>query len=164
MDFVDPRWEGLQGGYRVAYDPRPALLRLERGDRSAWGDLWDNLHHQGDVGEASYAALVALVRTHTEQNQREENFYSLAACIEECRTKGANPALSDWLKASYDEAWQRLASMAVGDFQSASKPEIVDGILSVMAFYKGRRVLGEIASPNYTEEERSQMLRAYFEE
>jgi hypothetical protein len=53
MDLNDARWRGLKGGYKMPYDPRPALQRLaagvERG--AAWDELWQELFHQGDVGE-----------------------------------------------------------------------------------------------------------------
>ena len=53
LDFKDERWVGLQGGYRMPFDPRPGLLRLESGNNleAAWAELWEQLHHQGDVGE-----------------------------------------------------------------------------------------------------------------
>lgn len=59
ISFDDPRWDDLEGGYRIEYDPRPALLTLEDSpdDPDAWAELWEELHHQGDVGEASYAAV-----------------------------------------------------------------------------------------------------------
>jgi hypothetical protein len=40
------------GGYRTAFDPRPALQNLESNVRvkEAWQELWEGLHHQGDVG------------------------------------------------------------------------------------------------------------------
>jgi len=43
---------------------RAGLQRLAAGmDRdAAWAELWQGLHHQGDVCEASYAAVPHLVR------------------------------------------------------------------------------------------------------
>ena len=63
MHYDDPRWRTLAGGYRTPYAPTPALARFESGTRLAetWDELWNELHHQGDVGEASYAAVPALV-------------------------------------------------------------------------------------------------------
>lgn len=55
----------MEGGYRLPYDPRPALDRLATVDvAAAWAELWQELYHQGDVGEASYAAVPELVRLH----------------------------------------------------------------------------------------------------
>ena len=57
--FDDKRWEGLKGGYKVLYDPRPALRELESGSpvEPIWKELWEDLHHQGDIGEASYCSV-----------------------------------------------------------------------------------------------------------
>jgi hypothetical protein len=57
----DRKWKELLGGYKVPYDASHALRRLERG-ADAWKELWEELHHQGDLGEASYAAVPKLVR------------------------------------------------------------------------------------------------------
>ena len=75
MDLNDARWSELKGGYRIAYDPPPALAKLERdaGDAEAWEELWNELHHQGDVGEASYASVPELVRIHREHEGRGWN-------------------------------------------------------------------------------------------
>jgi hypothetical protein len=52
MDYDDPRWADLCGGYRLPYDPRNALRSLEANTNvaEAWTDLWNGLHHQGAVG------------------------------------------------------------------------------------------------------------------
>ena len=64
IEFNDKRWEGLKGGYKQPYDPRSALRRIEAGEPSDadWKELFDELHHQDDGGEASYAAVPHLVR------------------------------------------------------------------------------------------------------
>jgi hypothetical protein len=43
----DTRLGELQGGYRVPFDPRPAIaaLAFDPGDREAWDSLWEELHH-----------------------------------------------------------------------------------------------------------------------
>ena len=63
LSLDDPRWRTLRGGYRVPYDPTPALRRLaaEWVNEPAWEELWNELHHQGDLDEASYAALTVIV-------------------------------------------------------------------------------------------------------
>jgi hypothetical protein len=54
----DQRWSTLKSGYRMPFDPRPLVSQLEDAQHveEAWSELWDELHHQGDVGEVSYAA------------------------------------------------------------------------------------------------------------
>jgi hypothetical protein len=85
MDQNDQRWSGLRGGYGEPYDARNAIRRLSENDVSAWDELWQELYHQGDVGEASYAALCALVRVHQAQAIPDWNIYAFAAAIEEAR-------------------------------------------------------------------------------
>jgi hypothetical protein len=67
----DDHWQRMLGGYRVPIDPRPAFakLRTDVADADAWKWLWNELHHQGDVGEASYAAVPILVSIYLEANQ-----------------------------------------------------------------------------------------------
>jgi len=61
LSFDDNRWEQLLGGYRTQFDPRAAFSKLESNIQceDAWDELWEGLHHQGDVGEASYAAVAS---------------------------------------------------------------------------------------------------------
>lgn len=61
LSLTDPIWLELQGGYRMPYDASKALAQMEGGE-SVWDELWNELHHQGDVGVASYAAIPQLVR------------------------------------------------------------------------------------------------------
>ena len=85
MEFDDPQWDRLQGGYRIPYDPRNALRALEQGNgtEAAWQELWNELYHQGDVGEASYAAVPHLVRIHALRGVPDANTYALVALIEQ---------------------------------------------------------------------------------
>jgi hypothetical protein len=64
LSLDDKRWQNLEGGYRTQFDPRPSLSKLDTSNdtTAAWRDLWEGLHHQGDVGEASYAAVPHLAR------------------------------------------------------------------------------------------------------
>jgi hypothetical protein len=80
---VDPDFE-LIGGYRVPYDPFPALERIQFSRQEAIDELWENLYHQGDVGTASYAAVPALV---------EAGELSLVSAIEVARREEHNPDL-----------------------------------------------------------------------
>jgi hypothetical protein len=59
LDFDHERPSRLLDGYRIPYDPRRALHALEAGGdvAAAWGELWNDLHHQGDIGEGSFAAV-----------------------------------------------------------------------------------------------------------
>ena len=152
----DAQWAGLHGGYRVPYDPRPALARLKRGDTLAWDELWQELHHQGDVGDASYAAVPELVRIQAARGGADWNTFALAATIEEARRSGRNPKLPGWLVEDHKAAWDRLGAMALAAFPSASGDELISSILAVLAWSKDKASLGCMAM--LTEDERQEML------
>ena len=110
IELDDPRWEGLTGGYRLLYDPRPALRALEAdaNRKDLWDELWNELHHQGDLGEASYAAVVALVRIESGRRRFGSNLFALAATIEVERHRKGNPPIPAWLELGCHVARARI--------------------------------------------------------
>lgn len=97
LSLTDKRWTKLVGGYRTVFDPRPSLHNLESNVhvKEAWHEVWEELHHQGDVGEASYAAVPHLVRIHGERKLDDWNTYALVAVIELARGKDKNPEVPE---------------------------------------------------------------------
>ena len=137
----DDRWASLTGGYRTKYDPRPALQKLDLGSdaKAAWEELWDELHHQGDVGEASYAAVPRLVEIYRKHPALDWNTYALVAIIELARTRSGNPAIPDWLSTHYFNAIGQLAKIGATEFFRTDDPETLRAILSIMALARGLR-------------------------
>lgn len=84
----------------MPFDPRPPLQKLESQQDTAatWKELWEELHHQGDVAEASYAAVPELVRIHRNGSAGDWNLYAIVASIELARTESQNPEVPDWLR------------------------------------------------------------------
>jgi hypothetical protein len=145
MDLADEHWADLQGGYRRPYDVRPALRRLASGDDAVWEEFWQELYHQGDVGEASYAAIPEIVRAYAGHVRPDWNLFALAATVEEARHTAANPAPPAWLTADYETAWQQLEVHALAEFPTASSDELIRSILAVLALAKGKRRLARTA-------------------
>lgn len=85
----------LIGGYKIPYDPNPALEKLAFDRSSALYELWENLYHQGDVGSASYAAVPKLVKA---------GELSLVAAIEVARHEPHNPGVPSSLLQAYEQA------------------------------------------------------------
>lgn len=122
-----------------------------------WDEFWEALHHQGDVGEASYAAIPAIVRIYAEHSTRPDwNVYAFAATVEEARHGNDNPAMPDWLAAEYERGWTELEARALAELPSASDDELVSSIMAVLALAKGKRTLARMAL--LTEDERKEML------
>ena len=159
MNLDDPQWSRLLGGYRVPYDPRKALVALEQGDEteSAWEELWNELFHQGDVGEASYAAVPHLVRIHAARAVADWNTYALVAAIEIARRSGHNPELPASLSDAYQAAWREIVTLGLRDLETAEDPSLVTSILGVIAIGKGQFALGQLAV-DFDESERREMI------
>jgi hypothetical protein len=144
MNFDDPRWAQLRGGYKMPYNPRPALRQLEReGNRKeAWEELWNELHHQGDIGEASYAAIGALVDLEKRHRGLGTNLYALAATIEVERFRKSNPPVPTWLDLDYRRAWTDLANLALEDLRSSDDRQRIRTALAVVALARHQTKLG----------------------
>ena len=89
LSFDDERWNRLIGLYKIPFDPRPSLRKLESQQDVAatWEELWDELHHQGDVGDVSYATVPELIRIHRKGSAADWNLYAMVAIIELARTE-----------------------------------------------------------------------------
>lgn len=145
LSLEDKKWQELHGGYRVPYDVSVAL-RLMQDGIDVWDELWDELHHQGDVDMASYAAVPQLVRIASDGARRDWNFYGLLATIEVARHRKANPEVPAWLKADYDYAWTQAAALASTDIDSNNDSPTTRAILGVLALAKGELKLGALLS------------------
>lgn len=143
LNYDDPKWNELSGGYGD-YNPITALIKLENDEdvEEAWAELWEELHHQGDIGTASYAAVPHLVRIHKAKRNPDWNLYALVSVIEIERNRKTNPVLPDWLKESYQDAWKILFETALSDLPNAKDEITVRVILGVIALAKGMLKLG----------------------
>ena len=104
MRFLEnTRWKTLKSAYRSTYDPRGVLRRLaEQPSEAAWNELWNELHHQGDVDDASYAALPVLAEIHQKSRALGWNVYGLCATIETERHRKTNPPLPALVQDEYE--------------------------------------------------------------
>ena len=143
LALTDERWQQLHGGYRIPYDASAPLIQLEAG-RDVWNELWDELHHQGDVGEASYAAVPHLVRIAQGMAVRDWNAYALVALIEIERHRKTNPPLPLWLQSDYETAWRDIVALALSDLTAATDSLTVQSAISVVAVGRGQRKLGAL--------------------
>ena len=145
LSLDDPKWSDLLGGYKTPYDPSHALRSLENGEDS-WGELWEQLHHQGDVGEASYAAIPHIVRIARSLPSCDWNFYGLVSTIEIERHRKCNPPIPDWLAPAYADAIRDLLELALRDLPRVDNPDTVRSIFGAIALAKGDLKLGALIS------------------
>lgn len=154
LSLSDPRWETMTAGYKVPFDPRPLLQKLETGQNSAktWEELWTELYHQVDLGDASFAAIPHLVRICGKRKTIDWNTYAIVTIIEVACGKGVNPDVPKWLKEDYFRAIQKLAQKGTKEILRTDNADEIRAILSVIAIAKGLRIIGRILV-NYSEEE-----------
>ena len=154
LAFSDRRWGKLEGGYRLPFDPRPVLAKLRAGRdvSKSWHSLWEDLHHQGDVGTASYAAIPHLVKIHRRRGKADWNTYALVAVVELARTAGKNPKIPAFLNQSYFGSIRELADLGAREILKAKDPGTIRAILSVLAIAKGARTHAKFLI-NYSESE-----------
>ncbi len=160
MKLSDATWRTLHGAYGKPYDPRVALQKLEsEGDADEpWSELWENLHHQGDIGEASFAAIPTISDLMARGKPTSWNGFALSATIEACRDRRGNPNLPEWLDQSYREAWQKLFDAALRALADAENDLLVRSAIAVVAIQKGQKSISQIALMG--EDERCEMLDA----
>ena len=98
MELTDKIWQELEGGYRNLYDASNPLSQFENTNepeiiKKIWEELWNELHHQGDVGIASYLAVPQLIRIGIKKDLFDWNLLGLCTVIEQQRHLGDNPDL-----------------------------------------------------------------------
>ena len=147
LPYSDPKWKEMNGGYRtIPYDPTSALKRLEDEGNvdDVWEELWEELHHQGSVGEASYAAVPHLVRIQKEKRSLNWNLYALVGTIEIARWQKGGPQVPDWLATSYRDALKDLAEIAASELMRNDDPLTIRSILGFLTFFRGLRKFGAL--------------------
>jgi hypothetical protein len=154
LSLKDKRWPELLGGYRTPLDVRPLLSRLEneRDTISVWKELWNELHHQGDVGEASFAAVPHLVRICHKREIVDWNTFAIVAIIELAREEGMNPDVPKWLEEDYFHAIRELAEIGAAEVLRTNEPDTLRAMLSIVAIERGLRTHGKFLV-NYSEDE-----------
>ncbi len=160
LAWTDERWYTLRSGYRDLYNPSEALQALEQGDFTlAWDELWNNLIYKRDVDTAAYASVPEIVRIAWQLKLADWNAFALIATIEEARLNNdRNPPIPEWLMDAYERAWIDMATLALQIYPKAEDPALVTSLLSVLAFAKGKTVVGTYAV-GLIEDEQAPLLR-----
>ena len=127
MDLNDQIWQTLEGGYRIPYDVSIILKKLEatsdtRAINHIFLELWDNLHHQGDVGVASYFSSIFLIDISIRKNSLDWNYIGLCLIIEHCRRSDNNPKLPTQFNDDYFNALSRFEEYLLNNFKAIDNP------------------------------------------
>jgi hypothetical protein len=123
-------------------------------------ELWQEVHHEGDVGPGSFVAVPHLVRIYRLRGILDWNTYAVVATIELARGKGRNPDVPDWSREAYDKALRELADTGLQELPRAADKETVRSILGILAIVHGARTYGRILV-EFTEDEVMALEQAF---
>jgi hypothetical protein len=148
MTLNDKLWKELQGGYKTDYDASVPLRQLEeakdeKGIKKVYDELWNELHHQGDVGLASYLALPQLVRIAKIKRLFDWNLLGLCTVIELQRHRGNNPPLPTEHTDYYEDGLKELKQFIISNIGTEKDEMTLRVALSALATCSGQIKLGK---------------------
>jgi hypothetical protein len=148
INLNDKIWKDLKGGYKVPYDVSVPLKILEESNdakdiKRIWDELWNELHHQGDVGLASYLALPQLTRIGLSKHLIDWNLLGLCCVIEQQRHLTNNPILPKEYHDYYNNGLKELKRLALDCINLDLDDITYIYALSALATSTGRIKLGK---------------------
>ena len=148
MTLDDKIWKELKGGYKITYDVSVPLRQLENTTdkkeiERILDELWNELHHQGDVGLASYLAVPQLVRIAESKGLFDWKVYGLCAVIEQQRQLGTNPPVPTEYNDYYKNGLAELNKFVISNIDRGQDESDLRVILSTIATCKGQAKLGK---------------------
>ncbi|MBL0335939.1 MAG: hypothetical protein IPP73_11750 [Chitinophagaceae bacterium] len=148
MDLDHPIWPTLKNGYNLPYNAAWPLRKLKESAKpdviqAVFDDLWENLHHGGNVGTASYLAVTQLVSICMEKNSFDWNYIGLCVVIENCRLEKHNPELPEEFQDLYLDSLDRFEKYLLLNFKNMSDRTSVRLTLSLLATLNGQPGLGK---------------------
>jgi hypothetical protein len=141
LPLDDPRWAEYPGGYgRAVVDVVPFLKKLGCGvvTEDDWSILWDDLHHQGDVGEASYAVVPYLIEHARTAHVIAWHVFGFTAVVELERTENKNPPVPAEIELSYRAAIKDLPRIGFARVE-AWGDDAFEPFMACLALSLGRR-------------------------
>ena len=151
MKLTDKIWQGLDGGYRVTYDASIALKQLEQTTdpatiKTLLDELWNELHHQGDVGLASYLSVPQLARLAKTKRLFDWSLLGLCSVIEQQRHLGTNPDLPSEFHDYYHKGLADLKQFVIDNIHKDLDDTTFNIALSTLATCSGQIKLGKAIS------------------
>jgi hypothetical protein len=148
MELEDRNWGLLEGGYRIPYDASKLLRKLKdavnaKERQEIFDELWENLHHQGHVGTASYLAVPHLIDICIESKSLDLNFIGLCVTIENCRLNGENPELPKQYDNLYFSSLTKFEKYLSGNLKNINDRTAFRLTLSLLATVNGQPGLGK---------------------
>jgi hypothetical protein len=142
----DPLWAELQHAYGSAGDI-PGLLSQILGGTAAeeqvWFKLWSALAHQGDVYQASFAAVPHIVEAIAAAPERTTfNHFGFVSWVEICRVRHGL-VVDPRLQTAYEASLDRIPELATRVPSESRDSDLARSALSAIAVAWSLHDLGE---------------------
>lgn len=149
MNLESSKWADFNGGYEIPYDASVPLKHLRAVDEIKTAspiflELWDNLHHQGDVGLASYYSVPHLITICINKNSFDWNFIGLVVLIELCRLDNSNPTIPADFEQEYLSSLKEFEDYLLANFKTINEDTSIRLTLAFLAIIKGQSQLGRV--------------------
>lgn len=145
-DLDQPIWNELKGAYGSPYNAAPVLRALETASSDEegplWATLWEELYHQGDIGEAAYFAVPHLVRIAGSKPVLTPETFTFVAVVELERPRQPDPEPPARAAEAYRAALESLPNMIATHPHRAWSAELAQAICAALAATRGQ---GELA-------------------
>ncbi|MEO0332481.1 MAG: hypothetical protein AAF223_12490 [Bacteroidota bacterium] len=146
----DVIWKTLTGGYQNPYDASIALKKLEdsttnENEESIWEELWDELHHQGDIGTASLLTIPQLVRIYKRKGKVNYHLFAFITTIELARFNDS-VQLPDSFQGEYEEALEQIPDLINFVKDQVWDSVLTASVLSATAIWKKQYKMAEVIS------------------
>ncbi len=143
LPLDDPRWPKYRSGCRLPYDVVPLICQLhqEGASKQFWETVWNELHHQGDVAEATYALIPYLVDYQSRQSTLDEQLFHFCVVVDLAQPENNNPPIPAEIEFSYAMALRQLPVIGVDLLKRGGAEHIVMGVVAAIALAAGHRVL-----------------------
>ncbi|HMS40310.1 MAG TPA: hypothetical protein PKE69_08795 [Pyrinomonadaceae bacterium] len=137
------------------------LKAEETPNADIWWEIWDTVHHQGDVWVSSYIAVPKILEIYEEKKWLDYNLPAVISVIENCRQKENNPQLPDWLKEEYFQALHKTVQYCAEKISSDWNRDFLISFLQLVCAIKQNQGLYEILNIALTEDEEKDLLDLY---
>jgi hypothetical protein len=148
LSLDDGVWKTLKGGYGIPYNPVEIITILESDPESieGWELVWNELHHQGDIGDASFAVVPYLVDIHKRKHFVDWQIYSFVSLIIQESHRKTNPQVPSWIQEDFTQSLTFLFDLAIEQLRTEKDGLIIRSILGFICLQKGLLKYGALLS------------------
>ncbi len=148
IDLNHDIWQELKGGQDTLFDASIVLKKLQEANdpkeiNQVLKELWQGLHHEGNLGMASYFALPALVKIAREKKIFNWLFLLICSTIEQQRHLKDNPQLPASLVKYYNQGLDNLKLYVLENMQNEHNKLTQTTALATLATCNGQPKLGK---------------------